>query len=159
MTTATFKSIDSNFFVEIKGKFLNKIQKECIKSRSMETGGILIGNYSEEENIAIIQCITGPPKDSKRSMCTFKRGVNSLMDLLNNKWKLGQYYIGEWHFHPNSSSKPSNIDDEQMQKFSINKSLKCSKPILLVIGGNQDNGWKLSVHIYTKEDKIPLIRV
>lgn len=159
MSEIIFKSANNHYFVEISIKSLNKIKEECIKAKEKETGGILIGNYSEDKNIAIIKSITGPPKDSKNSKNSFIRGVDELMDLLDSKWNLNEYYIGEWHFHPNSSSKPSFIDNIQMKKLSIDKHLKCPVPILLIMGGNQFKGWKLSVNVYKKNHRLGLIKI
>ena len=45
-----------------------------------------------------------------------------------------------------------------MKKNSIDELLKCPEPILLIIGGDQENGWELSLHVYTKDDKVTLIK-
>lgn len=157
MNKTIFKSADNRFSVEINDRILNSIKSECIKVNNKETGGILIGKYSEDNSNAIISSVTGPPKDSKQKKCAFERGVIGLNSIIDYNWDLGYYYLGEWHFHPNTSSQPSTIDNKQMKKFAMNKSLKCPEPILLVIGGNQDKCWELSVHVYTKDSKISLI--
>lgn len=158
MSEIIFKTINNKFFVEIDSKLINDIKIECIKAKNNETGGILIGYYSEDQNVAIISRVTGPPKDSKHGKFFFRRGINGLMSIINKEWSLGQYYLGEWHFHPNSSSTPSIVDNIQMKKFLINKSLKCPEPILLIVGGNQHNGWELSVHVYTKNCRLTLLK-
>ncbi|AIS32352.1 hypothetical protein BRM9_1538 [Methanobacterium formicicum] len=157
MSKIKFKSLNNEFCVEINDLIISNIQNICIDARTNETGGILIGNYLDKNNAIIIE-ITGPSKDSKQSACKFNSGINGLIKLLNNKWNLGQYYIGEWHSHPDSSPQPSKIDDMQMKKLSIDKALKCPEPILLIIGGNRDKGWELSVHVYTKDSKVPLVK-
>ncbi|MEN6552888.1 MAG: Mov34/MPN/PAD-1 family protein [Methanobacterium sp.] len=160
MTIIRFKSFNHAFHVEIHENVLNDIKKECMKANAKETGGILIGSYSKEGDKATISNITGPPRDSKQHSCGFERGVNGLIKLLDSKWDSSsrKYYIGEWHFHPNSSPKPSTIDDKQMKQLSVDKLLKCPEPILLIVGGNQDEGWKLSLHLYKKDSKLALIK-
>jgi integrative and conjugative element protein (TIGR02256 family) len=138
---------------------LKNIKSECIKARDKETGGILFGNYSINGKNAILSSITGPPKDSRRTACRFIIiNVTELNAKIDYKWKQGHYYIGEWHFHPHSRPKPSILDDLQMKKNSIDELLKCPEPILLIIGGDQENGWELSLHVYTKDDKVTLIK-
>ena len=160
MTIIRFKSLNNYFSVEIGELVLNDIKEECKKANNIETGGILIGSYSEDGNKAIIARITGPPRDSKQYKFGFERGVNGLIDILDSEWNSNsrQYYIGEWHFHPNSSPKPSIIDDKQMKKLSVDELLKCPEPILLIVGGNPNKGWKLSVNFYTKNIKLPLLQ-
>ena len=41
-------------------------------------------------------------------------------------WNQGRYYLGEWHYHPNTSSLPSGIDNNQMIKLSRDKKLICN---------------------------------
>ncbi|MEN6291402.1 MAG: Mov34/MPN/PAD-1 family protein [Methanobacterium sp.] len=158
MSSIKFKSIDNEFSVEINEIILNNIKKECIKAKNKETGGILIGNYSVDNSNALISNITGPPSDSKQTESKFKLGIMGLNKLLENSWKQGHYYIGEWHFHPNSSPQPSIDDNMQMKKLATDKLLRCPEPILLVLGGNQDKGWKISVNVYKKDRKIPLTK-
>lgn len=157
MNVITFKSADDKFSVEITDIILSNIHQECKKAENKETGGILIGKYSEDRNTAIISKITGPPTGSKQGRCTFKRAPANLNKILHDKWDLGYRYVGEWHFHPNSSPNPSLVDNIQMNKFANDKKLNCSEPILLVIGGNQEKGWELSVQVYTKDGKISLV--
>jgi proteasome lid subunit RPN8/RPN11 len=156
MTKIRFKSIDNKFFVEFTDLILNDIHLECIKSENKETGGILIGKYSEDRSNAIISNITGPPNDSKQGKNNFEIGVMGLNKILDDNWDLGYRCIGDWHFHPNFSPRPSRVDDIQMKKFANDKLLNCPEPILLIIGGNQDSGWDLSVHVYTKDSKISM---
>lgn len=150
-----FKSSDNRFSAEISNYILNNIKTICIDAKNKETGGILLGKYSKDRTNAIIVLITGPPKDSKSNCFTFKRGINGLNDIIHLKSKKGLRYIGEWHYHPNSNPKPSKPDDLQMKKFAMKKSLNCPEPILLIISGNENN-WDMSVHVYTKNNKLRL---
>ncbi|EKF86589.1 Mov34/MPN/PAD-1 family protein [Methanobacterium formicicum] len=156
MKVIRFKSADNKFSVSFTDTILSNIHHECIQAKNKETGGILIGKYSEDRNTAIISKITGPPNGSKQGKCSFKRTPVNLNKILHDKWDLGYRYIGDWHFHPNSSSKPSTIDNIQMNKFANDKKLNCSEPILLIIGGNQNEGWKISLHVYTQRNRINL---
>jgi len=156
MNKIRFKSIDDKFSAEITDEILDDIHLECIKANNTETGGILIGKYSKDRSNAIISSITGPPKDSKHSKCTFEIGVIGLDKIIDDNLDLGYRCIGDWHFHPNSSPKSSITDDKQMKKFASYKPLNCPEPILLIIGGNQTKGWEISVNVYTKDNKISL---
>jgi len=157
MCKNVFKSSNDEFIVKIDNFIINNIEKKCSKAENNETGGILIGKYLDKHNAVIIE-VTGPTKDSKKSRYSFKSGVIGLIELLDRKWNLGQYYIGEWHSHPNSSPQPSLVDDKQMYELSIDEKLNCPEPILLIIGGNQYTGWKISVHVYTNNNKVHLVK-
>lgn len=127
----------------------------CRNSNSYETGGVLIGNYSQNQNIANILQITPPPKNSKHSKCSFHRGSGGLKELLDTLWNQGLYYLGEWHYHPNASAIPSHTDLNQMFDLSINVDLKCPEPILVIIGGNE-KGWSISVGVFSNGSHVSL---
>jgi len=147
-----FRSEDNNYTIVICQNTYAKIILECEKYIGLETGGILIGNYSKDNSIAYIKD-SKSPKDSKHYKNIFVRGTDGLNKILDEKWKDGEYYLGEWHYHPNSSSKSSRVDDIQMIKFSNNKKLNCKEPILLIIGGNPSN-WSLNLYVYKDNEKI-----
>ena len=152
--THVFRSEDKNYTIIIYETALTKIILECEKHMNLESGGILIGNYSKDSSIAYIKD-SYSPKDSKHYSNTFLRGTIGINNILDKKWDEGEYYLGEWHHHPNSSSKSSRLDDIQMIKFSNNKKLNCRDPILLIIGGNPSN-WSLNLYVYKNNEKIIL---
>ena len=152
-----FRSDDNNYTVVICPDTYAKIMLECEKYNGLETGGILIGNYSKDNGVAYIKD-SNVPEDSKHYKTKFFRGTYGLNKLLDKKWSEGEYYLGEWHYHPNSSSKSSRLDDIQMIKFSNNKKLNCPEPILLIIGENTSK-WSLNLYIYKNNEKIILKKV
>lgn len=157
MYEACYVSKDRNYGVEISITVLNEIFELCKNAKNHETGGILIGAYSDDMRSALIKYASKAPVDSKSGRASFRRGSKGLIELLNSKWtEAGEYYLGEWHFHPNSSPMPSRTDIQQMNEFSRNKRLKCPEPVLLVVGGNERIGWSISIHIFKNKEMIEL---
>ena len=132
-----------------------KILKYCVEAKPCETGGILIGNYSEDCCVAIIKEATSPPIDSTHKPAKFFRGTNNLMKKLDDAWKQDCYYLGEWHYHPNSSPFPSLTDQDQMRVLSKDEKLNCPEPILLIIGESQKE-WSVYMEICCNEIFIKL---
>lgn len=113
------------------------LESECSKVNGSETGGVLIGYYTDDRTTAIITEATPPPKDSSYGHNWFRRGVMGLKSLLISRWKTsGQrtYYIGEWHFHPTEIISPSKDDFIQMQEISNSSNYHCNEPIMIIIG-------------------------
>ena len=146
-----------NLFFEDKNQLYNiylckesydQMISYCRNSNSYETGGVLIGNYSHNHKIANVLQITPPPKNSKYSKCSFHRTSSGLKELLDTLWNQGVYYLGEWHYHPNSSAVPSYVDLKQMFALSNNTDLKCPEPILIIIGGNEKD-WIISASVFS----------
>jgi len=153
-----FASIENNFGLTIFAPEIRIMLEYCCNSSGAETGGILIGRYSQEHNMAIVTRISGPPKDSKSGSFFFVRGIKGLQSMLNRLWRRNEYYIGEWHFHPYAAPIPSSTDHKQMIEFSRDKNMKCPEPILLIIGGDPKVDWFMKVIVYPKcQDALDLI--
>jgi integrative and conjugative element protein (TIGR02256 family) len=131
-----FISTDKKFALQLEEAIMNKALSYISKVGAKETGGILMGNYTPNLNTAIIKTITGPTKDSKSGYTWFERGLKGLQALIDSSWQKQDYYLGEWHFHPNASPIPSGKDIKQMKEISNSKQYNCSEPILIIIGGN-----------------------
>lgn len=143
-----FSEETNSFKIQLSDKLKRKIFRICQKSYPNESGGILIGKYSSDLKTAIIYSITDAPSDSKMGKTWFKRGVNGLQELLNRKWvKSQQFYLGEWHFHPNGTPIPSQTDIQEMRKISKNHNYNCPEPILL-IASNYNEHWELGEYIF-----------
>lgn len=148
-----FQDNSQIYNINLSKEAYEKMLCYCNKAYPYETGGILIGNYSCDQTIANILQITPPPKNSKHVRCNFHRGSDGLKKLLDTMWNQGRYYLGEWHYHPNTSSLPSGIDNNQMIKLSRDKKLNCPEPILIIIGGYKDN-WSINARLYVNSQEI-----
>lgn len=124
--------------IEFNTEMLNDIVKKSIKSSNCETGGILIGNYSEDRTIATITIFDQPASDSVKAPCSFIRGKNGLSEKLIKLWGNNEYYLGEWHLHPYASPSASDTDIKQIKKISEDKRYNCPEPIMLIVGGNKN---------------------
>lgn len=114
-----------------------------------ETGGILLGRYLDTTT-ATITHVVGPTSDSKSGRYWFVRGVQGLATLLSKAWKKDEYYLGEWHYHPNGTITPSSQDLTQMKKIAKSKEYKCPEPIMVIIAGNYKS-YNLGVFITDKK--------
>lgn len=150
MIKLVFINSDTNLKIELPIEQLNILHCLCDESNPYETGGIIIGRYSDDGLTAHISEIINSPDDSVKKKAFFKRGINGLQKRLDTLWKDSYYYLGEWHFHPNSSPTPSSSDIEQMISLSQNKKLNCPEPILIIIGGNK-NHWLLNIIVIANE--------
>lgn len=146
-----FESLDGSYNIEINEKLYQSVLNKCRNSGDYETGGILVGSYNSDMNVAHIRSILKAPPDSRYGKMSFKRGTDGLIDILDKKWATSnEYYLGEWHYHPNNSASPSCTDKRQMKKLAKSKELHCPEPILLIIGCNDNSSWESSVHVFTK---------
>lgn len=75
---------DSNYTVVISNEIIEQMVSLCRDKHPLETGGILIGSYTEDYQCALINYITGPPKDSRHRTHEFYRGTHKLKSLLSS---------------------------------------------------------------------------
>lgn len=157
MSDLTFRSGDGRFGVHLPERCVEEMLRHCQDARGRETGGVLIGRYSDTLELAIVQEITGAPPDSRAGRTWFERGTSGLRALLRRRWgHTGWYYLGEWHHHPGAASLPSQQDFKQMTDIAIDPGYACPEPILVIVGGYPDGTWDVCVHLVTSTQRISL---
>lgn len=154
MKNFTYRSSDGKYGFTYSEKNVQEILRHCAVAGQNETGGLLVGFYSENLDIANVRAVGGPPPDSKAGRTWFQRGVSGLKSWLHKLW-FGDhvYFIGEWHFHPFASPAPSSIDFSQMNEIATNPKWQCTAPILMIVGGDPNGEWEVSVHVCPRDTK------
>ncbi|WP_009631118.1 Mov34/MPN/PAD-1 family protein [Synechocystis sp. PCC 7509] len=160
MADLEFWSLDKKFGISIAEKRLSQLLKMCVHSGTNETGGILVGFYTELHTCAVVTAISSPPSDSSSGSNWFNRGTQGLEGWLHRLWHRDKhYYLGEWHFHPYASPKASQIDIEQMNQIASSPLYQCPEPLLLIIGGSSVNEWNAKAYVFLQNTKfIELVR-
>jgi hypothetical protein len=134
LTTSNWKIILDDYLIRKMSKFREK-------SLPNETGGILLGNFDNQNEICYIIDLLPPPSDSEGLPVSFIRGHEGLYDNVKDieSRTLEQVrYIGEWHSHPNGCSvKPSEADLATF-KWIEDIMSKDSVPTIMIILG-EDN--------------------
>lgn len=137
MSGRRFVSQDGRFGLVLSESVVQEVFSLCARAGSKETGGILVGRYSESNNAAIVTKASPPPPDSRSGWNWFTRGVRGLQRWLDSLWREPDrsYYLGEWHFHPGAAPVASDTDARQMEAIAADPKYNCPEPVLLIIGG------------------------
>jgi integrative and conjugative element protein (TIGR02256 family) len=149
----SYRSADCRFGLTIHSDEMKAILNFCAQADRKETGGILLGHYTQSHDMAIVTEVAGPPPDSTHGSSFFIRGIKGLQQLINQLWRRKHYYIGEWHYHPFANPDPSGTDEQQMLDFARDKPMNCPEPILLLMGGDPKRDWHVKVVVYTRNKK------
>ena len=159
MADLEYWSDNHRFGLKIAEEKLSQLLKMCIRAGTNETGGILVGFYTELESCAVLTAVSGAPSDSRRGSNWFNRGTYGLQRWLNHLWHRNkQYYLGEWHFHPYESPHPSQTDIEQMKRIASSALYQCPEPLLLIVGGSPAEKWDIKVYVFPRnQDFIELV--
>lgn len=125
--------------LEIEDKLLSKIENIGLKNCPNEYGGFLLGYYTDDFKSLIITDILLPQK-YKSSSISFERQSVGLEETFLDYYNKtpSQYYIGEWHTHPNGQPFPSIQDEITIKGIAQNKAISIKNPIMLIVGYNQD---------------------
>lgn len=151
------RSRDQRFGFLVASRHVEQIVGFCLKADQRETGGILVGHYSQARDQAVVTSLPDPPADSTSGPTWFRRGVRGLSRLLEMTWKKdGHFYLGEWHYHPGASSEPSSRDNAQMSSIARDPAYACPEPVLLVVGGNRGS-LHASASVYSNGHQISLV--
>lgn len=136
MTHFVGQTADGAYKLVIEDAPLAAIDRMCASAKGKETGGILIGRYTNDYSTATIMEASEPPQDSRTGATWFNRGVAGLRQLLARRWRASSrsYYLGEWHYHPARVIVPSGEDWAQMASIAEGHEYKCREPILLIAG-------------------------
>lgn len=153
-----FESKDKSLGIQISNQLIQKLHNICKNAYPYETGGILIGRYSEDLKWAQIMTVSETLAKSNRSHISFTRNGQGVTLILKKYWEEKQYYLGEWHYHPGASPLPSELDKKTMFMLSRSKKLYCPEPILFVVGGNADK-WNHYAGVYKRSEEIVLKEV
>lgn len=145
-TSAEF-ALRLDFGLRLAPEMVDELRSICAASGPYETGGILVGRYSEAHDTAIVETVGRAPSDSTSAGTAFHRGVEGLQDMLARRFdEDGAYYLGEWHSHPHAAAIASREDREQMVGIAHDLGYACPQPILLIVGG--DPGGLLDLRAY-----------
>ncbi len=150
----TFRSADAKYALVIPRDELVKILQFCLVAGKVETGGILVGRYSRNHDVAHVWDASGPPKDSKSGTTWFRRGLHGLQEWLLRLWKDDRFYLGEWHFHPRARPSASETDTIQLKEISDSLQYNCPEPLLLIIGGTLPEAWEIEVYVSPRSGSV-----
>lgn len=152
------RDADGRFEIRLPQDVIDTMLALCVQARRLETGGILMGRYTDGQRVASISRATGPGDDARAGPAWLVRGIRGLQRLLDAAWSSGSaYYLGEWHFHPFSDPAPSRQDHRQMTSIATSAKYNCPEPILLIVGGDPNGSWTLHVQIHTHKGDVVVL--
>lgn len=129
--------------VHIPERIQQAILSEIQETGVNETGGILTGFYSQD-GVATVMSASGPGPNAVRRPNWFERDVKFCQDSLQKSVeKFGAHgeYLGEWHFHPTGTNRPSPQDIKSMAEIAIQPNYATRFPIALIVSSSHDFGF------------------
>lgn len=146
--TNTYKNVE----IVISEALLEKLSNYGIEQFPNEFGGFLMGYYSSDfKSLTITDTIL--PKEYQGTPGLFERSIEGIQQSFEDFYKKepSQYYIGEWHTHPNGSTRYSRIDLRAMINIASCKTVHIKNPVLLILSVNKLKMKSFQFYLY--EDK------
>ena len=134
---------------------LDEIANIGIKHCPNEFGGFLIGNYSQDFKSLHVENFILPIK-YKGFPYLFERSIDGMINQFINLFRQKkQYYIGEWHTHPNSSTQFSQTDLNAMIQTVECETVKIINPILLILSVDSHTLNDFTFYYYNNKNLLP----
>lgn len=105
-----------------------KIRAECACWKGLETGGILIGGFSEATQTFRVTDLLPAPADSRRTRSKFILGTEGVLGKIEEFESTGLLCLGTWHSHL-SESGPSWQDRKTADRIGQSRTM----PSILLI--------------------------
>jgi integrative and conjugative element protein (TIGR02256 family) len=123
--------------------------EDAERSWPKETGGLLIGYWSNVQRVAVITSCTGPGPLAFHAESAFRpdssyqeRELARLYAESGGHWT----YLGDWHTHPDGDALLSVVDGATLRTIARSKQARCPYPIMLIVArGEEVAAWYAKV--------------
>ena len=116
----------------IDGEVVCYLSQKKQRRFQFEKGGILFAHF--EDGKTIVSLATGPYKKDFRHPFQYQVHKESAQKDIENKFKQGLHYIGEWHTHPQKIPKPSLQDLDTIKSCYNHSKHELDFMVLIIVG-------------------------
>jgi integrative and conjugative element protein (TIGR02256 family) len=130
----------------VRASALSDMIAEADKWSPRETGGILIGYWSNRFSDVVVTNIIGPGPRAVHCKTSFQPDHDyqdievARLYLLSGRVHT---YIGDWHTHPGATPEMSRADRRTLARIAQSPGARAPVPIMGILGG--DKSWRLAV--------------
>lgn len=137
--------------VWLQHSVFDRIQHEADSKAPLETGGLLIGYCSADDDHVVVTDMVGPGPAAKHRKGTYRPDYSYHRREMNRIFVESRgmlTYVGDWHSHPSASSYLSFLDKRALRNIASFPDNYINRPIMMVLGGT-DTGhfteWTLGI--------------
>ena len=154
--------------VWILREVLDRIQHEAECKAPLETGGLLIGYRSADDDHVVVTDMIGPGPNAKHRKWTYRPDYGFHREEISRIFDESggmHTYLGDWHSHPTAPSYLSLLDKRALRNIARFPENYIDRPTMLVLG-RAINGewtpevWRISPLLHkfpwTRWDYVPL---
>lgn len=140
---------NKNITLKICQDVLDEMYRQALASFPNETGGMLAGYISDDSHEAVVECLVMPSK-TESSRVYFLRETEGMEQTWKELAESGLTYLGEWHSHPNGTTKYSNIDYQAMVGVVTDTNVSLETPLLFIVSLDRNSITDVQPYLYDK---------
>ena len=122
---------------------------EAASRYPLETGGVLMGYWTENYKEVVVTAVTGPGPKAIHKTTSFAPDADfhetEISRLYNESGRV-HTYLGDWHTHPNGTCYLSRKDRATLKRISRYKAARAPAPIMAILAGSSD--WEFGLWCY-----------
>ncbi len=125
--------------VLVPDEILDAMRKTALSAKPQETGGTLVGHYSEDHRVAYVTGALEAKTGARKERARFYRPPDDVDGQLARTYEESgglTHYLGEWHTHPEAAPIPSPTDLSTLRGLARSRSVATDTPFLLILGGD-----------------------
>ncbi|EHK7585907.1 MULTISPECIES: Mov34/MPN/PAD-1 family protein [Vibrio] len=127
-TSLSFDGLSMYF----SGKAISQLHQYKQTGNRNEAGGFLFGEIRSGR--VTIQLVSTPSKADKRSRFGFSWDKREANKTIQENFKNGLHYLGDWHTHPCSKPAPSFEDTQAIRSTFLESKHQLNYFIMLILG-------------------------
>ncbi len=150
---------DRGCSVHIPGEVLAAMRKMAADLKPRETGGTLVGHYSEDRLEAFVTCALEAKAGARKQRARFYRPPDNVDGQLARIYQESEgltHYLGEWHTHPDAGPMPSPTDLSTLRGLAKSRSVATDTPFLVILGGDFQTVAMVSCTLAEKTEHISI---
>ena len=128
-----YKSQKTGVMIDISSDLIAHFDTHRQIERGYEVGGQLFARFPSASWVAI-EKITGPRNNDRKFPCFFKPNAKSEQNEINDHFKQGYHFVGDWHTHPEKHPSPSSEDIANIARIYQKSKHTLNSFILIIVG-------------------------
>lgn len=119
---------------------LQDLAAEANRAYPLETGGVIVGYVAENGDPVVFGAVgPGPAAVHRHQRFTPDHEWQcQQLDHIFEKSSETLVYVGDWHTHPDGSSRMSWLDHRTLRAIANHRQAKTSSPLMLIGGGSPE---------------------
>lgn len=129
----------------LSARVLTALVAEADKSAPLETGGILLGFWAEENSEPVVLEMLGPGPNAIHERYRFvpdHEHQTAEIERLYHDSGRRLHYLGDWHTHPGGSATLSKSDRATLRQIAAEPAARAPMPTMLILAPGPS--WKPS---------------